>query len=321
MQDDIVCWDGVGMCRYNATEIDCSGAWLFWKREAAPALRRSLALHGQMSPVVVDVSAGRPVLVAGFSRVACLAELGRGVVCVTVSGLDEWSKGLAYVHSNAGLDVTDARLVAALRYFDSLHGPENEPWDALDVSARSKQARLARSWLDLPLSWDSLLASGALPLACAEALQLFDPSDYDRLKAVLEPFAWSRGNAVHFLTWVGETCRRETVSLATVLESMGVASLLREDLSPKDAMGRLVHAARGVRYPELSRMEGALREVARRMTAGTRFRLTQPDQFESDEVELSVRLSNGAQLRQAALDLTRIADSADRAGLFSGGEQ
>ena len=52
------------------------------------------------------------------------------------------------------------------------------------------------------------------------------------------------------------------------------------------------------------------------MSAGTRWRVSQPDLFESDAVELSVRLTSSEGLRAASAELVRIAAREDLDDLF-----
>ncbi len=300
-----------------ANDIDASGSWLFWSGPPSPALRRSLECHGQLVPVLVDASGARPTLVAGAARVAALAELGREVLCLDIGALDDRARGLAYVQSNVGRELSDGQVVAAMRYFESLPGLDQAPvLESLGLEPRSKRLRLLRSWLTLPGHWDLLLGSGAVPLACAELLEAFAPGDLTVLEPLFATLSWSRGNAVNVLTWIREICLRDGGCAAAVLDGMGVEDILAAGLSPKDAMSRITQEVRLRRYPRLSGMERDFTDLARKVVAGTRWRLAQPDLFESDAVELCVRLSSPAELRAASEELGRIADREDLAALF-----
>ncbi|NCD24922.1 MAG: hypothetical protein EOL86_04915 [Deltaproteobacteria bacterium] len=307
----------VRLVRLAAPDIDCSGPWLFWPRPVSPVLRRGLEAGGQMTPVVIDGGGPRPVLVAGMARVACLAELGREVLCLDVGSVSAWDKGLLYIQSNLGLDIDDARLVAALRYFAGLDASRLDVvFESLGLVVRSKTARLAQAWLALPEAWDALLARGALPLACAEVLAGFPPEDLGALESLFASLSWSRGNALNVLTWIQETCLRENDRVRDVLGRMDADRILRADLSPKDAMARLTQAARRQRYPELTRMERDF-ETAVVNLGGTRWRITQPDRFETDGVELSMRVSGRADLERAVRDLVDLAAREAWRDLFS----
>jgi len=308
------------LLRCKATDIDASGNWLFWSASPSPALRRSLECHGQLVPVLVDASGERPTLVAGAARVAALTELGREVLCLDIGALDERARGLAYVQSNAGRELTDGQVVAAMRYFESLSGVDLAPvLESLGLEPRSKRLRLLRSWLTLPGHWDLLLDTGAVPLACADLLEAFSPGDLKVLEPLFATLSWSRGNAVNVLTWIREVCVRDGIPAAKVLGSLGLQEILAAGLSPKDAMNRITQEARLLRYPRLSAMERDFTETARKFSTGTRWRLVQPDLFESNGVELSVRLTSPAELRSASAELTRIAAREELADLFPEG--
>jgi ParB family chromosome partitioning protein len=306
---------GARTLRCPAADIDASGPWIFWSAPPSPALRRSLERHGQMAPVLVDMSGGAPVLVAGAARVAALADMGREVLCLDLGPLDDAGKGLAYLQSNLGPEPTDVRVVAAMRYFRSIPGCDMGPvLESLDLAPRSKRLRLVEAWLSLPTGWDRHL-DGA-PLACAELLASFSEQDLAALEALFDGLSWSRGNAVNLLTWLRETCLRDGAGAAALLQDCGVGGILAEGLSPKDAMTRISQQVRLRRFPRLSAMERDFAEAARRVAAGTRWRIVQPDQFESDAVEMTVRVRNVDELRAAGAELARLASREDLDGLF-----
>ncbi|MBU4526088.1 MAG: hypothetical protein KUA37_09055 [Desulfomicrobium sp.] len=301
--------------RCAASDIDVKGPWLFWSAPPSPALRGSLERHGQLVPILVDAGGARPVLVAGAARAAILAELGREVLCLDIGALSDEARGLAYVQSNADRELTDGHLVLAMRYFLSLPGCDMESvLEALGLDARSKRLRLIRSWLRLPRRWDGLLCSGAVPLACADLLETFAPEDLSVLESLFATLSWSRGNAVNVLTWIREVCARDGVKAAAVLEGLG--ETLAAGLSPKDTMSRITQEVRRLRYPMLAGMERDFAETARKVSAGTRWRVTQPDLFESDAVEVSVRVTSAGELRAAGAELVRMAAREDLDDLF-----
>lgn len=313
------CPSSLHLVCHPATALDCSGAWLFWPREISARLRPGLARLGQITPVLIDGGGARPVLVAGAARVACLAELGREVWCLDLGMLNDVDRGLAYLHSNLDLELTETRLVAALRYFAGRDGVEMERiFEAFGIASRSKQARLLLAWLVLPRPWDDALARGALPLACAELLAAFSVDDLRAVEPLFAQLCWSRGNAVNVLTWVREACLRDGLSVHEAMNAMDADETLRADLSPKDAMARLTQAARRLRYPELTRMEQEFEVDVAAMAVGTPWRIAQPDQFESGNVELCARVSSRDGLERAVRDLNDLASRAGWDALWDG---
>jgi ParB family chromosome partitioning protein len=303
--------------RFPAADIEAGGPWLFWSAPPSEALRRSLERDGQLVPVLVDASPPRPVLVAGAARLTALTDAGREALCLDLGPLDDLARGLAYARSNLGRELTDGQVVAAMRYFASL--PQADPGPALEVlglEPRSKRLRLVRSWLTLPRHWDLFLNAGSVPLACADLLEGLSPVGLQTLEPLFAGLSWSRGNAVNVLTWLKEACARDGVGVGEILDSCGVGEILAVGLSPKDAMGRITQEVRLRRFPRLSDMERDFSEAARRVGTGTRWRITQPDLFESNAVEFSARPTSPAGLRELSAELARIAARDDLDALF-----
>ena len=222
-----------------------------------------------------------------------------------------------YARSNLGRELTDGQVVAAMRYFSSLAEADHEPaLEVLGLEPRSKRMRLIRSWMSLPRHWDVFLTAGSVPLACADLLEGFSPAGLQALEALFAGLSWSRGNAVNVLTWLKEACARDGVGVGEFLDACGVDEILAAGLSPKDAMGRITQEVRLRRFPRLSDMEREFSEAARRVGAGTRWRITQPDLFESNVVEFSARPTSPAQLRELSAELARIAVRDDLDALF-----
>jgi ParB family chromosome partitioning protein len=300
-------------CRANL--IDATGAWLFWTSKPSPELARSLERHGQLVPVLVDASGPAPVLVAGAARVAALAKMDRDVLCLDLGPLDDAARGLAYLQSNIHRVPDDAVIVTAMRYFRSVPGSDTDSvLESLGLEPRSKRLRLVEAWLALPESWDRHLRS--VPLACAQMLAAFPAGELPQLEPLFDGLSWSRGNAVNLLTWLRETCLRDGIGAGEMLTACGVSEILSSGLSPKDAMTRISNEVRLRRFPRLTAMERDFSETARKVAAGTRWRLVQPDQFETATVELTLRVKNPADLRAASAELEAIAASEDLDGLF-----
>jgi ParB family chromosome partitioning protein len=298
-----------------AEDIDISGTWLFWRREPEALLRQSLLRRGQLCPVLIDAGGSRPVLVAGLARVICLAEAGRNVLCRDLGVLDAWERGMIYLESNARPEIDDGRAVRALRYFQAVDASRlAEVFVALGLDPRMRRVRQLVTWLDLPEKWDEVLGAGHIPLVCVDALHRMDAAEQEALFPFFQAFSWSRGNAVNLLTWLRETSLREKQSVIDM--AAAAQKELSPDLSPKDAMARITAEVRRLRYPALSALERNFTEAAGRVSAGTDWRLVQPDQFESGAVEMSVRLRFPADVRRAARQLADMA-GADWSGIFS----
>lgn len=310
------------LLRCPASDLDVGGPWLFWSAPPTPALRRSLENRGQLIPVLVDASGARPVLVAGAARVRVLAELGREALCLDLGAMDGQARGLAYVQSNAGREVSDGQVVLAMRYFQTLPDCDQAAvLESLGLEPRSKRLRLVRSFLSLPGRWDEFLCAGAVPLACADLLEAFAPGDLEALEELFTTLSWSRGSAVNVLTWIREICARDQAAAGDVLDGAGVKDILAGGLSPKDAMNRITQEVRLLRYPALSGMERDFLTAARAVSAGTRWRVTQPDLFESDAVEVCARLTSPDAVRAASAELARIAAREDLDDLFVVGRE
>lgn len=296
------------LLRIPASDLSVEEPWLFWSQEPSDALRASLESCGQLEPVLVDAGS-TPRLVAGASRVRALQQFGRDVWCLQLGDLDAWDKGRTYLHANAGRERTEGRVVQSLRYFSALNQPERmeEIYSDLGLILRSKPRRIMEAWMTLPVAWDDLLFGGNIPAACAELLVRFAPKDLGDLFRIFENLSWSRGNAVNLLTWVHEICIRDGIDVEHVLRAIDVPALFAAGLSPKDCMSRLGHAVRKLRFPVLCAKEAAFETLAKSVSSGTRWRITQPDQFESGAVDLAIRIGSGEDVERACRDLTAVA--------------
>lgn len=288
----------------SAQEVDGQGEWLFWSKAPSPILEQSIKDRGQLVPVVVDASGSRPVLIAGAARLQVLSALNRDVLCLDVGAQSLWVKGCMYLASNSQEIVDDSRLVFALRFFHALDaGRLGEVFSALGLDPRSRQARLALSWLKLPRVWDELLAMGHLSLPCAVGLCSFDPDDLQTLFPFFSTWSWSRSGANNVLTWIKEIMIRDRKKAAAVLEALGGQEILDTQLSPKDAMTTLSAAIWSMRFPHWSAMEEKFSTAAKAIVNKTKWQLSHKDQFETGFVELTTRVANGSELQQAITDL------------------
>ncbi|XXJ19233.1 hypothetical protein ACR42D_06695 [Desulfovibrio caledoniensis] len=296
----------------TAQSIRTGGGHLFWSGNISESLRNSIEEFGQSAPVLVYNGEHGPTLAAGSARLAVLADLGRPVLARMVEGEDAVSLGLLYLADNAHRELDDAMRFKALRYFAPLLERdvlERDVLPRLGVRAKSKDARLLLDWLGLPESWQALLGRGTLPLAAGMVLARMDVADRDAVMPLFAGMAWSRSNAVNVLTWLYEAARMAGCPVAEVMDKAGMPALLDQGLSPKDAIARLCAEARQARHPELTRLRERFDAAARTVTGGTAWKLIQPDNFETDGAELSVRVKDREQLAKAVQELQTMADN------------
>ncbi|EGB13232.1 hypothetical protein DND132_0014 [Pseudodesulfovibrio mercurii] len=295
-----------------AGAIRAHGDHLFWSGTISESLAKSIEEWGQSAPVLVFEGDHGPELAAGAARLAVLAGLGRPVLARRVEGADPVSLGLLYLADNAHREPDDAMRFRALQYFAPLLDRDRLETDVLPrlgVRPKSKDARLLLDWLTLPAPWRELLGRGAVPLAVGTVLARLDEADRDPLRPLFTGMTWSRSNAVNVLTWLYEAARVAGTPVAEVMAGAGMDAILDQGLSPKDAIARLCAAARQARHPELTRLRDRFDAAARTVTAGTPWRVVQPDNFETDGAELSVRVKDRDGLAQAVESLRAMADA------------
>lgn len=295
-----------------ASALDVTEPCLFWAGKADEALAFSLARLGQMEPVLAERRGDRFALVAGSRRVDVLGGLGRPVLVREVEATD-LEKGLLYLSTNSGRPLTDGMRFAALRYFKMLCTDEELAsfvGPLLGLSPRGRDMRMLLGWFELPDTFDPALLAGRLPLAAGEVLARMTREEQEAVAPFFEDLSWSRGHAVNFLTWVLEAARSRESDAATLLAQGGFYPILSEEgLSPKDAMAGLTALARAARYPALLRLETDSARLGREICAGTSWKITRADQFETPAVDLTVRVSRPDQLARAVADLAKAAAS------------
>lgn len=302
--------------------IRSGGPHLFWSGNIHESLRNSITEFGQSAPVLVRETEDGLDLVAGASRLAVLTGLNRPVLARLVEAETPVELGLLYLADNAHREPDDAMRFRALRYFGPLMDRDALARDVLPrlgVRPRSKDERLLLDWLGLPEAWQELLVRGNAPLAAGTVLARMSDADRDAVAGLFESLSWSRSSAVNVLTWLFEAGRMTGSSVAEVMERAGMNAVAGSELSPKDAIARLSAAARQARYPELTRLRGRFDEAARAVTAGTRWRLTQPDNFETSGAELTVRVKDAAQLAAVVEELNGLAGSPAWKDVFNPG--
>jgi ParB family chromosome partitioning protein len=292
----------------RAEDVEATHPCLFWACPPDEAFARSIAEQGQLAPVLVDLRSGRPSLVCGFKRVTVLRGLGRPVLARAVEA-DEMERGLAYLADNSGRALDEGLRLAALRYFAPLLPRERlalEIGPRLGLAPRSRELGLLLGFLDLPAAFGAHLTAGRLPLAVAAVLARLAPEDLAAVEPFFRTLAWSRSAAVQFVTWLFEAGRAADRPLSALLERDGFAAILAANLSPRDAIERLLARARGLRYPTLAGLERRFSELGRRLTRGTPWRVEPVQHFESRAVELRARVGTARQLAAAAKSLAAL---------------
>ncbi|MDC0336520.1 hypothetical protein OAN24_06485, partial [Pseudodesulfovibrio sp.] len=177
----------------------------------------------------------------------------------------------------------------------------------LGTKPKSKDAKLFLIWLDLPDNWQAHLYSGTIPLAAGTILARMDEADRAAVEPLFSAFSWSRSNAVNILTWLFETAKMTSTTVADAMTKADLNTIMNQGLSPKDTIARLTTAAKATRYPELSSLQNTFSKAATEITAGTRWRMTQPNNFETGGAELTIQIKDASQLAKAAEDLEAMA--------------
>lgn len=290
----------------GSTSIATTGLHLFWSDKPDESLKDSLMEIGQTTPVLVCEGENGLELVAGHARLTLLTETGNPILARMVEDATPVDKGLLYLADNMQRPVDDGMRLKALAYFAPLMDAKALSRDILPrlgVKPKSKDAKLLAAWLDQPKQWQDLLISGNVPLAAATPLGRMDAAEQETVFPLFENYSWSRSNAVNLLNWLFETARMTASSVKDVIEQAGMNAIMSQGLSPKDTIARLSAAARTARYPELTKLQTSFAEAAGEIVAGTRWRMVQPNNFETGGSELTIQVKDATQLRRAVEDL------------------
>ena len=296
----------------------------FWTDEPDQALMDSLAEHGQLNPVLVRDAPDGPTPVAGFARIAALRQTDRPALLRTVVADTPLDRALFYLADNSHRTLDDAMRVAALAHFRPLVDHDRLSTDILPrlgVAPKSKDARLLLTWLDLPETWRDHLAAGRVPLAAGTALIRMAPDDLDAVAPLFAELSWSRSNGVNLLAWLYETGRMRGEPVETVMQHAGMNDLLDGNLSPKDVMRKLVATAHQVRHPHFAALQSRFERTARELTAGTRWRIEQPNHFETGGADLRVQVKTPEELARSVEELETMATQPQWDALWKLGER
>ena len=294
----------------SPASIHDNGDHLFWSAKPANALTDSIREFGQTTPLLVQETDNGLELIAGHARLAVLREMGQPALVRLVLDADATDKGLLYFTDNSLRPMDDAMRLAALRYFRPLMDEKtlrSDIMQRLGIKPKSKDAKLFLIWLDMPKNWQDHLAAGHVPLAAGAVLARMDETDRAVVEPIFAGFSWSRSNAVNMLTWLFETAKMTDAPMIDVIESVGVKDIMSQGLSPKDTIARLTTAAKLTRYPEISRLQNTFTKAASEITAGTKWRLNQPNNFETGGAELTIQVKDAALLSKAVQDLETMA--------------
>jgi ParB family chromosome partitioning protein len=287
----------------DASRFNMESPSLFWPRTFDQRLLESLEQNGQLVPVLATFDGDVCCLLAGQRRVRALAALNQPVHTLILEDVSPLQRGIIYLESNSSEPLDDGAMIRALRYFASCTRDLDPLAPYLGLSSHGRQWSLVCAWLILPASWDDLLVKGHVPLA----LTRFDPDDLHILQAYFQDMSWSRNNALHFATWIWEASRMKGCSVGALMNELGLNEILSLDLSPKDAMARMLAAARTGRYPRLCLQEREFRKRSQDVVAGSHWRIDQPDNFETRAVALSTRIASPEDLAQRVEELAHIA--------------
>ena len=294
----------------SADSIIDTGSHLFWSGTPNESLTASVNEFGQTAPVLVRETDSGFELIAGHARLSILRQLKHPVLVRMVLEAEALDMGLLYLTDNSHRLMDDGMRLAALRYFKPLIDEKALMTDILPrlgIKPKSKDSKMLMAWLDMPANWQAHLAAGHVPLAAVNSLARMSTDDRQAVEPLFAGFSWSRSNAVNVLTWLFETSKMTESPIADIIQQAGMTDILKQGLSPKDTIARLCTVAKAARYPELSRLQNTFTKAASELSAGTRWRVIQPNNFETGGAELTIQIKDKAQLKKAVQDLETMA--------------
>ncbi len=282
---------------------------LFWAEPCGEKLFDSLRLWGQMEPVLVEKKSNRFSLIAGYKRYLAARNLSRTLYAWQQDSPGAWEKGVFYILSNWGQQLTPGRIISALRYFQPLTGDHEHIYSLLGISEPFGTKNMYTAWLSLPQSLDPLLENNPHLLACARQLGTWSHQDLQALSPFLERLHWSRNKAVKFVDLLSRNAARNNATIQDIADQLGLADILDKDLSPKDKMQNLLEVLYRSGYPEYFRLMDETQKRLKQWTKDTGWRCNHPNRFESPDLEFSIRVQNFEHLRHAAQQLQEISES------------
>jgi ParB family chromosome partitioning protein len=296
----------------SAEAIKTDGKHLFWSAQPSRELIESIEDFGQTTPILVRETDNGLELIAGHARLCVLRDKGLPVLARMVIDATDTDLGLLHLADNTQRALDDGMRLTAMNYFRPLMNNDQlrqEILPRLGVKPKSKDGRLLLSWLNLPDEWQTLLKKGRIPLAIGTVLERLADDDRRALLVLFKDFSWSRSNAVNCITWLYEASKMQACPVSEIMDKAGLPDILSQGLSPKDTISRICEASQVARYPELSALRHMFNDTARELSAGTSWRITQPNNFETGGAELTVQVKTPEQLQKALADLETMADS------------
>lgn len=289
-----------------ASTISSTGDHLLWSTKPDESLIKSIREFGQVAPVLAQETDKGLELIAGHARLEACRQTNELVLIRMCIASNEINKGLLYLADNSERVLDDGMRLKALQYFHKLMDDKALKADILPrlgIKPKSKDAKLLLLWLELPTIWQTHLGNGFVPLAAGATLSRMNDDDRTAVEPLFSGFSWSRSNAVNILTWLFEASKMQDIPVVEVMQQAGINEILKQGLSPKDAISRLTATVKIFRYPEISKLQDSFNKAASEITAGTRWRMNQPNNFETGGAELTIQVKDAAQLKQATQDL------------------
>ncbi len=282
---------------------------LFWAEPYGSDLIDSLDALGQMIPVLVHRDGDSLVLIAGYKRYQSLKKLLKKIKALRIDAPDPWDKGVAYLLSNQGQGLDPGRIIRALRYFKPLNKDMHSIYQILGIPERAREKHLYKAWLKLPPVWDELLIKNPQLLPNAHALSLLEPQDLEVLFPFLDGLAWSRNKARIFLELLDRTSSGKAGNIREVPGLLNLDKLLVKDLTPRDKMEAMLKVLYRAAYPEYYKLMDKAEKDINRLTSATGWSCIHTDHFESQDLEFRIRVRSPGELKVAADQLRKMADS------------
>lgn len=287
-------------CRFVSPKEFIVSESILWPEEPGQGLLVSLEKLGQITPVLAQPVPDGFILLAGYKRVRALLQLRRPVLTLLnpidpTSSPPSWpppiKKALVYLASNCAKKPTDLNIVLALRFFLKFLTPENIPEDFfLYLQQTRKSPAFARSlaWASLPEKMLKHLREGRLSLESGPLLLSLAEEEWPVLEPLWEKFRLSGNYLTELLTNLRKAARMSGENFAWAAEKIGLKNILEAKLSPNDTLNRLSQLAKTLAFPESSKMENLFKDICRKLTQGSKIKISPSPAFETDQINISI---------------------------------